>query len=110
MRIESKHLFSENISPLVKSLVMKRRAGIKLTEREERRLQKESYKINHSVGKPKRDDDYDEEFLEIILKEMGYGDEEEEEEEPTLNMSDIPEVSDEEMEQIIRDLTYATGE
>ena len=110
MRIESKHLFSENISPLVKSLVMKRRAGIKLTEREERRLQKESYKINRSVGKPKKDDDYDEEFLEIILKEMGYGDEEEEEEEPTLNMSDIPEVSDEEMEQIIRDLAYATGE
>ena len=110
MRIESKHLFSENISPFVKSLVMKRRAGIKLTEREERRLQKESNKINVTVGKPKRDDDYDEEFLEIILKEMGNGDEEEEEEEPTLNMSDIPEVSDEEMEQIIRDLTYATGE
>ena len=34
IRIETKHLFNEGVSPHIKSLVMKRRAGIKLTDKE----------------------------------------------------------------------------
>ena len=41
---------------------------------------------------------------------MGYGDDDEEEYEPTIDMEDIPELTDEELEEIIRELEYATGE
>jgi len=99
MRIESKHLFSENISPLVKSIILKKRAGIKLTEQETRRLELESRRLNEvvSVVQPskyhdrtsptgrllqtwgKEDEDLDDEVdLEEILREMGYGEDEEE--------------------------------
>ena len=87
MRIESKHLFSENISPFVKSLVMKRRAGIQLTEREERRLEKESKKMNDST-----DELEDEVDLDEILKEMGYDEDE----------MDITQLSKSELKELIR--------
>ena len=86
MRIESKHLFSENISPFVKSLVMKRRAGIQLTEREERRLEKESKKMNDST-----DELEDEVDLDEILKEMGY-DKDDEMDISQLSKSEIKEL------------------
>ena len=103
MRIETKHLFSENISPFVKSIILKKRAGIKLTEQESRRLELESRRLNEVVSmvqipidKPmvsptqslkntfgsKKSiedlDDEDEVDLEEILREMGYGEDEEE--------------------------------
>lgn len=99
MRIESKHLFSENISPFVKSIILKKRAGIKLTEQETRRLELESKRLNETVSvvQPskyhdrnsptsrllqtwgKEDEDLDDEVdLEEILREMGYGEDEEE--------------------------------
>ena len=121
MRIESKHLFSENISPFVKSLVMKRRAGIQLTEREERRLEKESKKMNDST-----DELEDEVDLDEILKEMGYDKDDEIDiselskseikelirvevknffEETFENPNDLTEISDEEIQSIIDNLT-----
>ena len=121
MRIESKHLFSENISPFVKSLVMKRRAGIQLTEREERRLEKESKKMNDST-----DELEDEVDLDEILKEMGYDKDDEMDisqlskseikelirvevknffEETFENPYDLTEISDEEIQSIIDNLT-----
>jgi len=121
MRIESKHLFSENISPFVKSLVMKRRAGIQLTEREERRLEKESKKMNDST-----DELEDEVDLDEILKEMGYNKDDEMDisqlskseikelirvevknffEETFENPNDLTEISDEEIQSIIDNLT-----
>lgn len=120
MRIESKHLFSENISPFVKSLVMKRRAGIQLTEREERRLEKESKKMNDST-----DELEDEVDLDEILKEMGYDKDDEMDisqlskseikelirvevknffEETFENPNDLTEISDEEIQSIIDNL------
>ena len=121
MRIESKHLFSENISPFVKSLVMKRRAGIQLTEREERRLEKEAKKMNDST-----DELEDEVDLDEILKEMGYDKDDEMDisqlskseikelirvevknffEETFENPNDLTEISDEEIQSIIDNLT-----
>ena len=46
IRVETKHLFNENTSPFVKSIIMKKRAGLKITEQEERRLQR----FNESVS------------------------------------------------------------
>ena len=121
MRIESKHLFSENISPFVKSLVMNRRAGIQLTEREERRLEKESKKMKDST-----DELEDEVDLDEILKEMGYDKDDEMDisqlskseikelirvevknffEETFENPNDLTEISDEEIQSIIDNLT-----
>ena len=36
MRTETKHLFNEQVSPNIKALVLKKRAGIQLTEREQK--------------------------------------------------------------------------
>ena len=46
--------------------------------------------------------------LQEILKEMGYEDDEEDLL-PTIDVDELDDVSDEEMEQIIRDLEYASG-
>ena len=122
MRIESKHLFSENVSPFVKSIILKKRAGITLTEQEKRRFEIESIRLNESVvsmvelpknsdrlsptqslkntfGKKKSFDELgdDEEIdLDEILRGMGYEVEEPEEE--------IDYLSDEEYKQILKDL------
>lgn len=97
MRIETKHLFTENISPYVKSIILKKRAGIKLTEQESRRLELVSRRLNETVpviqpskyhdrtsptsrllqtwGKEEDDDLEDEIDLDEILREMGYEEE-----------------------------------
>lgn len=46
IRIETKHLFNEGVSPHIKSLVMKRRSGIKLTEKEESKLKRFSESVS----------------------------------------------------------------
>lgn len=46
IRIETKHLFNEGVSPHIKSLILKRRAGIKLTENEERKLKRFSESVS----------------------------------------------------------------
>ena len=42
IRIETKHLFSESVSPNIKRLILKRRSGIPLTERELDRLKEKT--------------------------------------------------------------------
>ena len=44
--IETKHLFNEGVSPHIKSLILKRRAGIKLTENEESKLKRFSESVS----------------------------------------------------------------
>jgi hypothetical protein len=102
IRIETKHLFNEGVSPHIKSLVMKRRVGIKLTEKEESKLKRFSESVSmveipknrtqvqlpKPIEEPKSFDDLgDDEELDIqelidelmldmelqeILEEMGY--------------------------------------
>ena len=102
IRIETKHLFNEGVSPHIKSLVMKRRAGIKLTDKEESKLKRFSESVSmveipknrtqvqlpKPIEEPKSFDDLDddeeldlegliEDFmfemeLQEILEEMGY--------------------------------------
>jgi hypothetical protein len=102
IRIETKHLFNEGVSPHIKSLVMKRRVGIKLTEKEESKLKRFSESVSmveipknrtqvqlpKPIEEPKSFDDLgdDEELdmqklidelmldmeLQEILEEMGY--------------------------------------
>ena len=102
IRIETKHLFNEGVSPHIKSLVMKRRAGIKLTDKEESKLKRFSESVSmveipknrtqvqlpKPIEEPKYFDDLDddeeldleeliEDFmfemeLQEILEEMGY--------------------------------------
>ena len=49
MRLDTKTLFNENTSPFVKSIIMKRRSGIQLTEKEEKRFKREVSKLHESV-------------------------------------------------------------
>jgi hypothetical protein len=103
IRIETKHLFNEGVSPHIKSLVLKRRAGIKLTEKEESKLERFSESVSmvsptphhnrivkppQPIKEPQTFDDLNkieldlqeliDEFmmemeLQEILEEMGYG-------------------------------------
>ena len=53
------------------------------------------------------DEEYsEEEIFDQILREMGYGEDEEE----MISMEDIPPITDEELEDIVRELEYASGE
>jgi len=114
MRLDNKVLFNENTSPYVKSIILKRRAGLKLNEQEEKRFKREVSKLHESVVSmveiPKNSDrlsptqslkntfgstesiedmDDDEIDLEEILREMGYYEDEPEEEE--LDLGDYDE-------------------
>ena len=90
IRIESKHLFSENTSPWVKSIILKKRAGIPLNEQEENRLKvfnesvsmveipknrKQNVPSKH-IQQPEEDELEDTIDLDELLREMGYGDDE----------------------------------
>jgi len=131
-------LISEHSSPYIKRLVLMKRAGIKLNDKQKKRLSESVSQVlpikyhdrmgiqNSSLKQFKdlEDDDEldlselmddevsdeDSELFDAILKEMGYGDDDEEEYEPTIDMEDIPELTDDELEEIIRELEYATGE
>ena len=102
IRIETKQLFNESVSPHIKSLVLKRRAGIKLTKKEESKLKRFSESVSmveipknrtqvqlpKPIEEPKSFDDLDEDDeldlqtlidelmldmeLQEILEEMGY--------------------------------------
>ena len=90
IRIDSKHLFSENTSPWVKSIILKKRAGIPLNEQEENRLKvfnesvsmveipknrKQNVPSKH-IQQPEEDELEDTIDLDELLREMGYGDDE----------------------------------
>ena len=131
-------LISESSSPYMKRLVLMKRAGIRLTNKQKKRLNESVSQVlpmkyhdrmgiqNSSLKQFKDLEDDDEldlselmddevsdedaELFDAILKEMGYGEDDEEEYEPTIDMEDIPELTDDELEEIIRELEYATGE
>lgn len=131
-------LISEHSSPYIKRLVLMKRAGIKLNDKQKKRLNESVSQVlpmkyhdrmgiqNSSLKQFKDLEDDDEldlselmddevsdedaELFDAILKEMGYGEDDEEEYEPTIDMEDIPELTDDELEEIIRELEYATGE
>ena len=107
----NKILLSENTSPNIKRFILMQRAGMELTPKQLERLNKtinmEHPQIKRQTSKIDDDSEFDD-LLDEILKEMGY--EDEEDILPTIDMEDIDDVSDEEMEQIIRDLEYAVGE
>lgn len=91
-RVESKHLFNENVSPHIKSLILKKRAGMKLNDREIKKLENFNSEVVSMVTPTKyhnrmnpikkpMDDIEDEDIdLDEILREMGYYDEDEQEE------------------------------
>lgn len=134
----NKLLISEHSSPYIKRLVLMKRAGIKLNDKQKKRLNESVSQVlpmkyhdrmgiqNSSLKQFKDLEDDDEldlselmddevsdedaELFDAILKEMGYGEDDEEEYEPTIDMEDIPELTDDELEEIIRELEYATGE
>jgi len=84
IRIETKHLFNEGVSPHIKSLVMKRRAGIKLTEKEESKLKRFSESVSmveipknrtqvqlpKPIEEPISFDDLDDDDEELDLEEL----------------------------------------
>lgn len=104
IRVETKHLFSDKVSPFVKSCVLKKRAGIPLNEHEQHRLKTFNESVVSMVSptalhnrivkppqpteEPKTFDelDMDDEIdLQEILDEMGYGENEEDEFEKELD-------------------------
>lgn len=103
IRVETKQLFNENTSPFVKSIIMKKRAGLKITEQEERRLQRfnESVSMKEIPKNPKGlvppnhipqpDENELEDMIDLdeILREMGYGDDEDTEDITKLNRSSL---------------------
>jgi hypothetical protein len=103
IRVETKHLFNENTSPFVKSIIMKKRAGLKITEQEERRLRRfnESVSMKEIPKNPKGlvppnhipqpDEDELEDMIDLdeLLREMGYGDDEDTEDITKLDRSSL---------------------
>ena len=103
IRVETKHLFNENTSPFVKSIIMKKRAGIVLTEQEERRLERFNESVSMKeipknrkgvVPKKPQPEPYEDEVedmidLDEILREMGYGDDEDTEDITKLDRSSL---------------------
>ena len=135
-------LNSVKTSPYMKRLVLMERAGIKLNDKQKKRLDESVSMVlptkyhnrmgiqssmmkqfkdlddNDELDLSELDDDLDiyklpdeddDKLFDAILKEMGYYDEEEEDGD-TIDMKDIPDVTDEELEDIIKQLEYATGE
>ena len=116
MRTNTK-LFCEGTSPQLKRLTLKKRAGIKLTEREQQRL-KESVSMvqipkNRKSLVPQKlqskpEDSID---LEEVLREMGYGEDDDLRAHPTDEIQEEDEVgsmSREELKQMIEDIVLST--
>ena len=90
IRVETKHLFSEGVSPHIKSLILKTRAGIVLNENEKKKLNRFNESLSmKEIPKnrkvvvppnyiPQPDEDELEDMIDLdeILREMGYGDDE----------------------------------
>jgi len=115
MRLPSKKLFCENTSPLIKALILKKRAGITLSESEERQLEKEALKetvsmtvpsnyhnrlasLPQPISEPYKDDIDDADMLskediEALVKRM------------VLDMLDEEEHDDEDWNEILENLT-----
>ena len=103
IRVETKHLFNENTSPFVKSIILKKRAGINLTEQEEKRFKRFNENVsmkeipknpkglvppNH-IPQPDENELEDMIDLDEILREMGYGDDEDTDDITKLDRSSL---------------------
>ena len=100
MRRKTK-LFCENTSPNIKRLTLMKRAGLRLTENEKKRLNEtvtqilpmrlgDKMGIQDSISKSMGIDDIednDEVDLESILKELGYGEDDVDEDDTISDMS-----------------------
>ena len=116
MRTNTK-LFCEGTSPQLKRLTLKKRAGKKLTEREQQRLNesvsmvqipKNRKSLVPQKVKPQPEDSID---LEEVLREMGYGEDDDLRAHPTDEMEEDDEVgsmSRDELKQMIEDIVLST--
>jgi len=113
------NLFCEGTSPLLKRLELQKRAGIKLTEREQQRLNQTVSMVQIPMNrkqnvpqkvKPQPQDEID---LEEVLREMGYGEDDDLRAHPTDEMEEVDEVgsmSREELKTMIQDIVLDTME
>ena len=116
MRTNTK-LFCEGTSPQLKRLTLKKRAGIKLTEREQQRLNESVSMVQIPKNRKslvpqklqsKPEDSID---LEEVLREMGYGEDDDLRAHPTDEIQEEDEVgsmSREELKQMIEDIVLST--
>ncbi|MDA9887262.1 hypothetical protein N9D55_07495 [Flavobacteriaceae bacterium] len=121
MRTETKHLFNEGVSPNIKSLILKSRAGLPLNENEKRKLNG----FNESVSmveipknrkgvvpkKPPQEPNEDEIDLETILIELGYGDTDDLRDDYHEEVEDddnVGEMSREELKELIQSIVMET--
>ena len=116
MRTNTK-LFCEGTSPQLKRLTLKKRAGIKLTEREQQRLTESVSMVQIPKNRKslvpqklqsKPEDSID---LEEVLREMGYGEDDDLRAHPTDEIQEEDEVgsmSREELKQMIEDIVLST--
>ena len=121
MRTETKHLFNEGVSPNIKSLILKSRAGLPLNENEKRKLNG----FNESVSmveipknrkgvvpkKPTQEPNEDEIDLETILIELGYGDTDDLRDDYHEEVEDddnVGEMSREELKELIQSIVMET--
>ena len=121
MRTETKHLFNEGVSPNIKSLILKSRAGLPLNENEKRKLNgfNESVSMveipkNRKGVVPKKhtqEPNEDEIDLETILIELGYGDTDDLRDDYHEEVEDddnVGEMSREELKELIQSIVMET--
>lgn len=113
MRTNTK-LFCENTSPNIKRLTLQKRAGIKLTEREQQRLNETVSMVQipknrkQNVPQKPHHQPQDEIDLEEILKELGYGDTDNYNDEVEVGYNDfIGMMSKAELKQMIQSIVMA---
>ena len=113
------NLFCEGTSPLLKRLELQKRAGIKLTEREQQRLNETVSMVqipkNRKQNVPQKIQSKPEDSIDLIqvLREMGYGEDDDLRAHPTDEMEEVDEVgsmSREELKTMIQDIVLDTME
>ena len=113
------NLFCEGTSPLLKRLELQKRAGIKLTEREQQRLNEtvsmKQIPKNRKQNVPQKIQSKPEDSIDLeeVLREMGYGEDDDLRAHPTDEMEEVDEVgsmSREELKTMIQDIVLDTME
>ena len=113
------NLFCEGTSPLLKRLELQKRAGIKLTEREQQRLNETVSMVqipkNRKQNVPQKIQSKPEDSIDLeeVLREMGYGEDDDLRVHPTDEMEEVDEVgsmSREELKTLIQDIVLDTME
>jgi|TARA_B110000444_G_scaffold213270_1_gene210018 hypothetical protein len=113
------NLFCEGTSPLLKRLELQKRAGIKLTEREQQRLNETVSMVqipkNRKQNVPQKIQSKPEDSIDLeeVLREMGYGEDDDLRVHPTDEMEEVDEVgsmSREELKTMIQDIVLDTME